>query len=144
MSRIGAPGPWRGALPAGLVYFACAFAAGFLLGAIRVPVLEPWLGPAWAVALEMPVLLALLAFAARRLPRRFGIADRPAALLAMGGVALLLLLAADAAFGWLVRGMGAQAQLRRFATPEGAIYALALVAFAALPWLVRDRGARRA
>lgn len=49
----------------GLLYFATVFAAGFILGTIRVLSLEPWLGARYAELLEMPIMLAVVYFSAR-------------------------------------------------------------------------------
>ncbi|MCB1313134.1 MAG: hypothetical protein KDK29_15235, partial [Sedimentitalea sp.] len=86
-------GSW--ALRAGALYMALVFPAAVLLGVLRVVVLTPALGPLRAVALELPLVLALAWIVARRLLRA-----RPAppgARLAMGAVAFCLLMLAELA-----------------------------------------------
>ncbi len=46
------------AVLAGVLYFGLVFALGFILGTLRVLVLEPRLGSTGAVLLELPVMLA--------------------------------------------------------------------------------------
>ena len=75
----------------GALYFAACFAAGAVLGPLRVLALEPRLGMAAAVALEAPVMLVVAALAARAVLRRWPGASP----LAVGAVGLLLLLAAE-------------------------------------------------
>lgn len=123
---------------AAVLYFVTVFAAGFLLGVVRTLLLEPRLGPFAAVLLEAPFLLAAIAFAARRVPEAANVAPHIPALLAVGGVALLFQLAADAAVGVWLRNIGLAEQLARFATPEGIIYAVLLAAFAVMPAVLRQ------
>ena len=87
MTRLGA------ALPPGALYFAACFAAGVVMGPVRVLVLEPAIGMAAAVAIEAPIILAVAALSARAVLRRWP-AVSP---LAVGAVGLALLLAAEAA-----------------------------------------------
>ena len=116
-------------------YFAIVFGTGFLVGPIRVLVLEPRLGETWATLCEAPVLLAVIIVAARLLPRRFDL-KRPGQLAAMGLGALLLQQAADFALGAILRGFTPAQQFAHFATPAGAIYAALLIAFAVMPIVV--------
>jgi hypothetical protein len=119
-------------LGAALSYFAIVFGAGFLLGPIRVFVLEPRLGETLATLCETPVLLVVIFHAARSLPRRFGVSTIGARA-AMGFGALLLQQAADFALGSVLRGLPPAEQLAHFATPAGLIYAALVIAFAAMP-----------
>jgi hypothetical protein len=81
------------ALAPGALYFAACFAAGAVMGPIRVLVLEPRIGMAAAVAVEAPIILAVAALAARAVLRRWP-AVSP---LAVGVVGLALLLLAETA-----------------------------------------------
>ncbi len=121
------------------LYFLAAFGAGFLLGPIRVLVLEPRLGAVAAVLIEAPLLLAVIVVAARVVPRLLGVPPRLGPLLSVGFGALALQQIADVTVGYALRGLGLKEQLARLATPEGAIYVALLLAFALMPALVNRR-----
>jgi hypothetical protein len=89
----------RNAIKASFAYWAIIFGLGFVLGIVRTLWLEPYLGSAvCAVAIELPFMLAASWFGAGRLVARFGVERRgPSA--AMGGIAFVLLLAAEAGVG---------------------------------------------
>lgn len=89
---------------AGLAYFLIAFAAGFALGVLRTLVIGPSIGETAAVAAELPMMLAICWIGARSLSARYTIAPALSARLAMGALALLLLLAAE--YGVARFGMG--------------------------------------
>jgi hypothetical protein len=128
-------------LKAALAYFAIVFTVGFMAGPIRMFWLEPQFGTTVAVALETPILLMAMLFAARYVPRRLGLRRRAADLLAMGGLALMLVLLADIAVGLGLRNMPLNQVLGYFFTPAGLIYSGALLAFALMPLLVAGRSA---
>ena len=123
-------------LAAAACYFAIVFGTGFLVGPIRVLVLEPRLGETWATLCEAPVLLVVIITAARWLPRQFSLKTM-GELAAMGFGALVLQQAADFALGAILRGITPGQQLAHFATPAGAIYAALVIAFAAMPILAK-------
>ena len=119
-----------------LLYFAIVFGVGFLLGPVRILVLEPLVGPTLAVACEAPILVAVMIASSRWLPARLGMPPKIPALAAMGVGALVLQQTADLAVGIFLRAMTPSQILANFATPAGAIYALTLAAFAAMPLVV--------
>ncbi len=122
---------------AGALYFAVMFALGFLLGFIRTVFLEPWLGAAWAVAVEGVPMVAAVAFVAPWAARVFGVPPTALPRLGMGAVALALLLAAETVLDALLRGRGPAIWIERLHTPEGLIgYGLQLL-YAAMPLLRR-------
>jgi len=133
-------------LAAGTLYFGAVFAAGFVLGPLRVLWLEPRLGEAAATAIELPFLAAAMMVAARIVTAWL---DRSAqgaaagALICVGLVAVVLLNIADAGVGLLVRGYTPAALLVRLATPAGLLYLAAQALFAAMPVLVGRPRARR-
>jgi hypothetical protein len=123
---------------AAVLYFVIVFAAGFLLGSIRVLWVEPKLGQALAVLCESPLLLAVIVLAARWAPNAVGIEKSVTDLVLMGAIALALQQAADFLVGARLRGITAAQQLAYFATKAGAIYAFLLIAFAIMPLLVNQ------
>lgn len=125
-----------------LFYFALVFGAGFLLGPIRVFLLEPRFGRTVAVLCEMPVLLLAMVAAARGIPARLRMQTRISSLLFMGLGALALLEAADFLVGALLRGMTAGEQLAYLTTPAGAVYLAAQALFALMPLLVNYKRQR--
>jgi len=94
----------RTAVTAGLAYVAIAFAAGFALGVLRVTLIAPRLGETAAVLLELPIMLALSWLACRWLIARWHVPATFVARATMGGLALALLLTAEAVLGTL--GLG--------------------------------------
>jgi hypothetical protein len=82
----------------------------------------------------------VMVVAARWAPRLAGMTTSLARMLTVGMGALVLQQAADLLVGTLLRGLSAQQQLARLATPEGAIYAALLALFALMPALVNRTG----
>ena len=125
---------------AAALYFLATFSVGFLLGPIRLLLLEPRIGAVAATLCEAPLLLIAMAVAARWTPRLAGLTISPGGMLAVGIGALALQQAADLLVGMLLRGLSAQQQFARLATPEGAVYAALLALFALMPALVNRAG----
>lgn len=82
-------------LLAALVYFAIVMGAGFVLGVFRVSILVPRMGERWAELAEMPIMAAVIFFAAGYLLRRFPKIASPGRSLAAGFLALALSVAAE-------------------------------------------------
>ncbi len=125
---------------AAALYFLATFSVGFLLGPIRLLLLEPRIGAFAATLCEAPLLLIAMAAAARWTPRLAGLTISPGGMLAVGIGALALQQVADLLVGMLLRGLSAQQQFARLATPEGAVYAALLALFALMPALVNRTG----
>lgn len=123
----------RAALTAGAAYAAAVFAAGFVLGTLRVLVVAPRLGEPGAVALEVPVMLAASWWACARLERRFAVPRAARERIAMGAAGFVLLQAAEVALGVVAFGRGPAEQLDALARTPGAIGFLAQLGFAAIP-----------
>lgn len=127
---------------AAAIYFAIVFAAGMLLGPVRVLWIEPWLGPALAVLCEAPFLIAAMVFGARIAPAtavlRVGWQGR----LSMGLLALVMQQVADLSVGFGLRGVTLQAQVAYFQTLPGYIYIAMLALFALMPLIVYWRSSR--
>ncbi len=126
----------RRTVVAGLSYFACAFGAGFALGAIRVPLLVPRLGVRVAELIEMPLMLAVIVLAARWTVRRFALPPTLAARLGMGALALALLLGAEFTLVLWLQGLTLSTYLASRDPVSGSVYALMLIVFAAMPLMV--------
>ena len=124
-------------LKAGVLYFLLVFAAGFLLGSIRVPLLEPRLGARAAELLELPVMLLAIVAAARWVLRRLAVPASAAARLAMGGIALALMLAAEFGLVLSLRGMSIEQYLATRDPVSGTAYYLSLCVFALIPLAMR-------
>ena len=100
-----------------VAYVGAVFAAGVVLGVLRILWLAPAVGPWAAVALELPLMLGFSAVVAGRLLQRWPLARGPAAL--AGGLALLLLLAAEAGVSLLAgRDLAAHWALYRAAEAQ--------------------------
>lgn len=119
-----------------LAYFALAFAAGFVLGMIRVPFLMPAFGERIAHLIEAPFLLLACVFAARFVVARFAVPARLSARLTMGGVALALLLGAELLGVLATRSITIDEYLSGRDPVAGAIYLVLLALFALIPALM--------
>jgi hypothetical protein len=127
------------ALKAGLFYFLLVFAAGFVLGTLRVMLVEPRFGAAGAVAVELPIMLTLSWITCRALLRRFAVPGAAGARLAMGGTALGLLLLAETAVGVLLLGRDLSGQIGSYRATSAQLGLAAQVVFAALPLVMLRR-----
>jgi len=119
-------------LRAAALYFALVFGAGFLLGTIRVPFLVPRLGVRTAELLETPVMLVVMFFASRHVARRFALSPR--AFMAVGLVALLLVLAAEGAVAMAFSDLSLRQYVASRDPISGPVYLASLLLFAALPY----------
>ena len=117
---------------AGALYSAIVFAAGFVLGIGRTLALEPWLGALPAVLVELPVILTIAWLACGWVLRRLRVPARMPTRLAVGAVALALLLAAEIGLTVLL-GRAVGDFLAGIATPAGATGLAGQVLFALLP-----------
>lgn len=123
----------RASAAAGLLYFCAVFAAGFVLGPIRVLLLEPRVGELAAVAIEAPFLIAAMFFAARFLVGNFGLNGARPSQAAMGLLALALLLVMEEALAWLLRGQPLEQHARHYLSPPGLLSLALFALFAAMP-----------
>lgn len=127
------------ALEAGLAYFGLVFGTGFVLGAIRVPFLVPRLGERWAELVEMPVMAVVIVLAARWIVNRFSLRGGQCAV--VGGLALLVTLAAEVLVAVVIAGRPLGEYLAARDPVSGSVYAALLVVFAWMPSLVARRRA---
>ena len=117
------------AAKAGLAYALAVFAAGFLFGTVRVFLVEPALGAAMGVAVEVPLMLGVSWLAAKAVLRRLPVARSTLPRLAMAAVALAVLLALETALG-LAFGTSLLAQAEAYLTLRGLFTAIGQIGFA--------------
>jgi len=123
----------KGILKAGVVYFALVFAAGFVLGAIRTLWAVPRLGVRTAELIEAPIMFGISILAARWVVRHVQVSPLRSMRLAMGCVALGLMLVAEFTLGLLIRGMTIREYFAARDPISGTVYFMTLGAFAAIP-----------
>ena len=126
-------------LKPGIIYFLLVFGSGFILGTIRVLLIVPLLGHRTAELLELPLMLIATVLAARWITRRFPEPRDSTARLAIGGIALGLMLAGELAVGIGLRGMTASGVFLNRDPVSGTAYYVSIILFAAMPWLVSHR-----
>ncbi|MGL5446373.1 MAG: hypothetical protein ACRDBL_03585 [Rhabdaerophilum sp.] len=80
--------------PAAIAFFALVFGAGFALGAVRVVLLQPYLGANASRLAELPLMIIISYLAAQFITRRMGPASRDHWLW-VGLIAFLLLMIAE-------------------------------------------------
>jgi len=132
------------AVKAGVVYFLLMFAVGWILGPIR----ELWavsrFGRVEATLLEATIMLVAMVLAARWVTRQFEVRQTLPATIAIGLVALGVLIPAEIAGVVFVRGLSFQDYFSGFLTAPGMISLVMFLIFTAMPSLVtlltRGRG----
>ena len=122
-------------LAASLAYFACVFAAGFLLGTLRVLVLERLTGPVPATLVEVPVMLVLSWLAAGFVLHRFAPGSPAGPRLAIGLLALAFLLLAEVAVSILAFGRTPGEHFALYGDVAPRIGLVGQLAFALIPLL---------
>ncbi len=125
---------------AALAYFAAVFAVGFAVGAARVIWLQPRVGETAAVALEVPLMIVASWIACAYVVRWAKPPPTVSARLAMGGMALAMLLSADALLGSAGFGRSLAEQLAAYQRAPGALGLAAQCVFALLPLAQRETG----
>jgi hypothetical protein len=123
-------------IQAGVAYFGLVFAAGFLMGTVRVLVLVPRLGVRVAELLEMPLMFVVILLAARLVVRRFALPRAAPARLLVGGLALGLMLGGELSLASVLRGQSPGEWLSGRDPVSGSVYLAMLGVFAAMPQLI--------
>ena len=123
---------------AGVLYFALVFAAGFVLGTVRTLWVVPRLrlGVRTAELIEQPVMIGISILAARWIIRRFGVPRLRPRRLAMGCIAVGLMLLAEFSVVLWIRGLTIRAYLESRDPVSGTAYFIALGVFAVIPIFV--------
>jgi hypothetical protein len=127
------------ALKAGVLYFALAFGAGFVLGSIRILWVVPRFGERTAELMEAPIMLLVIILAARWVARRLALASTPMTRLAVGCVGLGLLLAAELTMVLWIRRLTIGEYFASRDSVAGTVYIVLLGVFAIMPLLVARR-----
>lgn len=126
--------PIQKILRAGVLYFALVFAAGLVLGTIRTLWIVPRFGTRGAELMEAPIMFAITVCASRWVVRRLAVRPSFPGRLAVGLVALVLLLLAE--FTVLrMRGLAIAEDIAGRDTVAGTVYVVLLAAFALMPAL---------
>ncbi len=126
-------------LRAGAVYFALVFGAGFVLGTIRVLWVVEQVGTRTAELLEAPIMLAVTILAAWWVARRFVIPRTPFRLLAVGCVALALLLVCELTAVLWLQGVTIREYVASRDPVAGTVYLAMLGLFTVMPALLARR-----
>lgn len=124
-------------------YFALVFAAGFLLGSVRVPLLVPRMGERLAELAEMPLMLVAIFLAAGHVVRRYGGRIGARDWLVVGVLALALMVIAELLLAGVLAGRDIGEYIAARDPVSGSVYLVMLLVFAAMPWLRRGLGDRR-
>lgn len=120
---------------AALVYFAIVLGAGFVLGVFRVPLLVPRIGERWAELAEMPIMAAVIFFAAGYVLSRFPQICSPGRSLTAGVVALALSVAAELGLAVLLQDQSLAEFVASRDKVSGSVYIGLLLVFAIMPRL---------
>jgi hypothetical protein len=120
-------------LKAGVFYFALVFAAGFVLGTVRTLWAVPRLGVRTAELAEAPIMFGVSILAARWVVRHVQVSPQRSRRLAMGCIALGLMLVAEFTLGLSIRGMTTREYFAARDPVSGAVYFVTLGAFAVIP-----------
>jgi hypothetical protein len=109
------------------------FAAGFVLGTLRVTVVVPQLGVLTAVLIELPIMLAISWLMCRRIVTRYAVPGTLMTRVAMGGIAFTCLMAAELGVAVIVFEQSVLEYLASFGTTAGALGLLMQIGFALIP-----------
>ena len=123
-------------LKAALLYFALVFGSGFLLGPIRILWVVPRLGTRIAELIEAPIMLVVVIAAARWTVSRFAVPPNRAKRLALGCIALGLLVMTEFSLVPLLRHISINAYLASRDPVSGAVYYAELGLFAIIPFFM--------
>ena len=127
------PPSTRHTLLTALAYGLGAFGIGFIFGALRQLVLIPQFGREAGYWIEFPLVTGCILAFGWWLARRHSLPVPAAALIGIGGVAILLLV--ESAFALGVMNMSAEDYLAQFDLSRGALFPYALALMAITPWV---------
>jgi len=126
-------------LKSGALYFALVFAAGLVLGTIRILLVVPRYGARTAELMEAPIMLAVTFLAASWVTRRLAISAAPLVRLGVGTVGLALLLLTEFTVVLWLRKLTMAEYFASRDPVAGTVYLLMLGIFAVMPVFVARR-----
>ena len=121
---------------AGSLYFTVVFAVGFVLGTVRTLWVAPRLGTRAAELIEEPLMFGVSFLAARWIVNLRRFPPDPRMRLALGGIALGLMLLVEFTFVLWIREVTMRDYLATRDPISGTAYFLTLAAFAVMPVFV--------
>jgi hypothetical protein len=127
--------PIQKILKAGALYFAVVFGAGFVLGTIRTLWIVPSFGTRRAELMEAPIMFTITVLASHWVLRRLAIRASVPGRIAVGLIALGLLLLTEFTVVLGIRGLTITEYLAGRDLVSGTVFAVLLVAFALMPLL---------
>jgi len=127
-------------LKAGILYFALVFGAGFVLGIVRTLWVVPRFGARSAELMEMPVIFVVSILAARWIVQRLFVPPTLFARLAMGGLALALLVISEFSLVLWLRGLSIEEYFANRDPVSGMVYYVMLMVFALIPVVISRNG----
>lgn len=130
------------ALKYGAIYFALVFGAGFVLGTVRVLLLEPRLGTRTAELLEIPIMLVVVYLAAKYVVSKMHAIQARLPYLVTGVSALILLLLLEFTLVLGLQDLSFDRYLESRDAIAFAAYLVSLIVFALMPLLLGSRKRR--
>ena len=121
---------------AGIAYFSLAFAAGFVMGSIRVPFLVPRIGERVAELIEMPFMFIVIILAARLTAKKFALPATALVRVSTGCIALALLIAAELLLAVVFQDQSFIEYVVSRDPVSGSVYLVMLLLFAAMPLVI--------
>lgn len=116
----------------GCIYFMAVFFAGFILGIMRVLLLEPVLGDRWSEIIEAPLMIVVIFSVSFYIHHHMLIKKSLDAFL-VGAIAITLMLAAETIVMLHVRKLTWQQYFETRDPIAGIIYAILLIIFTICP-----------
>jgi hypothetical protein len=120
-------------LISGAIYFSIVFAAGFVLGTLRVLVVIPRLGETPAVLIELPIMLAVSWVVCGWVLKTCPVPTHFPPRLLMGGFAFALLMAAELALSVFAFGRTASEHFATYQAVNAQLGLAMQIIFAAFP-----------
>jgi hypothetical protein len=130
-------------LTTAFVYFLLMYACGFATGVIREFLVTPRTGLTLALWIELPVMVGASFFVARFVLRHFGVRNEMSERLVMGLLGLSMLLAAEEAMSWALRGVSIFTLWTRFFPLAAIANFSGLALFALMPVLIGLQSGKR-